>query len=50
MACIHPYTYKYIDITFKMRYVGQAVLVYPALGRQRQADLCEFEASLFYKI
>jgi hypothetical protein len=21
----------------------------PALGRQRQADLCEFEASLIYK-
>ena len=21
----------------------------PALGRQRQADLCEFEANLFYK-
>ena len=22
----------------------------PALGRQRQADFCEFEASLFYKV
>jgi len=22
----------------------------PALGRQRQADLCEFEASLVYKV
>jgi hypothetical protein len=22
----------------------------PALGRQRQADLCEFEASLIYRV
>jgi hypothetical protein len=28
---------------------GHTLLI-PALGRQRQADLCEFEASLVYKV
>jgi hypothetical protein len=26
------------------------MLLIPALGRQRQADLCEFEASLIYRV
>ena len=28
---------------------GEACLI-PALGRQRQVDFCEFEASLVYKV
>ena len=26
------------------------MLLIPALGRQRQADLCEFKASIVYKV
>ena len=45
----HKETHHYIKLIYVNNRQWWHTPLIPALGRQRQADLCEFEASLGYK-